>query len=31
VSPALKIGADRVLIVGTGRPMREQARERSSI
>jgi NTE family protein len=31
VSPALHLGADRVLIVGTGRPMREQARERSSI
>jgi len=31
VSPALHLGADRVLIVGTARPMREQARERSSI
>jgi len=31
VSPALHLGADRVLIVGTGRQMREQARERSSI
>jgi len=31
VSPALHLGADRVLIVGTGRAMREQARERSSI
>ena len=31
VSPALHLGADRVLIVGTGRQMREQARERSSV
>jgi NTE family protein len=31
VSPALHLGADRVLIVGTGRQMREQARERSSL
>jgi NTE family protein len=31
VSPALHLGADRVLIVGTARQMREQARERSSI
>ncbi len=31
VSPALHLGADRVLIVGTARAMREQARERSSI
>jgi NTE family protein len=31
VSPALHLGADRVLIVGTGRQMLEQARARSSI
>jgi len=31
VSPALHLGADRVLIVGTARTTREQARERSSI
>jgi NTE family protein len=31
VSPALHLGADRVLIVGTGRPMLDQARARSSI
>ncbi|MDH4093644.1 MAG: patatin-like phospholipase family protein [Betaproteobacteria bacterium] len=31
VSPALHLGADRVLVVGTGRQMREQARERSSV
>jgi NTE family protein len=31
VSPALHLGADRVLIVGTARATREQARERSSI
>jgi NTE family protein len=31
VSPALHLGADRVLIVGTGRQAREQARERSSL
>jgi NTE family protein len=31
VSPALHLGADRVLIVGTGRQMLDQARARSSI
>ena len=31
VSPALHLGADRVLIVGTGRQSRDQARARSSI
>ena len=31
VSPALHLGADRVLIVGTGRQTLEQARERSNI
>ncbi|MEX2239070.1 MAG: patatin-like phospholipase family protein [Burkholderiales bacterium] len=31
VSPALHLGADRVLIVGTGRPTLDQARARSSI
>lgn len=31
VSPALHLGADRVLIVGTGRQTRDQARARSSI
>jgi NTE family protein len=31
VSPALHLGADRVLIVGTGRQFTEQARARSNI
>jgi NTE family protein len=31
VSPALHLGADRVLVVGTGRQSAEQARERSNI
>lgn len=31
VSPALHLGADRVLIVGTGRQGREQARARSNV
>ncbi len=31
VSPALHLGADRVLIVGTGRQMQDQARARSNI
>jgi NTE family protein len=31
VSPALHLGADRVLIVGTGRPTLDQARARSNI
>jgi NTE family protein len=31
VSPALHLGADRVLIVGSGRELREQARARSNI
>ncbi len=31
VSPALHLGADRVLIVGTGRPSAEQARARSNV
>jgi NTE family protein len=31
VSPALHLGADRVLIVGTGRPNAEQARAHSNI
>jgi len=31
VSPALHLGADRVLIVGTGRQARDQARARSNI
>ena len=31
VSPALHLGADRVLVVGTGRQSAEQARERSNV
>src|SRR5213078_3915404 len=31
VSPALHLGADRVLIVGTGRQSADQARERSNV
>jgi NTE family protein len=31
VSPALHLGADRVLVVGTGRQTQEQARERSNV
>jgi NTE family protein len=31
VSPALHLGADRVLVVGTGRQTLEQARERSNV
>ena len=31
VSPALHLGADRVLVVGTGRQSREQARARSNV
>jgi NTE family protein len=31
VSPALHLGADRVLIVGTGRQMQDQARGRSNV